>query len=97
MHNNFKESEKTVHHLQYCDKERKNRKSDGGENGGEVTRWGKRERGRERGRGRGTRGREIWGRLVVPVAASIVLTARGKALLQRTIRSPSPENYRKSC
>lgn len=97
MHNNVKESEKTVHHLQYCDKERKNRKSDGGENGGDGER--ERERGGVRGRerGRGTRGREIWGRLVVPVAASIVLTARGKALLQRTIRSPSPENYRKSC
>ena len=43
MHNNVKESEKTVHHLQYCDKERKNRKSDGGENGGD----GERERERE--------------------------------------------------
>lgn len=55
MHNNVKESEKTVHHLQYCDKERKNRKSDGGENGGDGEReregGGERERERKRNTG----------------------------------------------
>lgn len=96
MHNNVKESEKTVHHLQYCDKERKNRKSDGGENGGDATQWGKRERERKgEGEEHGVV-RSGGGWLCRWLHRSSLLRAVKLFSSERYALLP-PENYRKSC